>query len=175
MLEFARLCGLRVAESRLAKVNTATVLLVKRFDREAVAGGYLRHRMVSALTVLRSDEDAQSRNHWSYPLLADELRRWVLSPDSDLRELFGRMAFNALISNVDDHPRNHALVAGTRGWTLSPAYDLTPHPAPSSDQRDLALVVGSRGRWANRANLLSECGRFRVTREEANSRIDASE
>ena len=136
---------------------------------------YRRKYLEDARAVLRSDEDAQSRNHWSYPLLADELRRWVLSPDSDLRELFGRMAFNALISNVDDHPRNHALVAGTRGWTLSPAYDLTPHPAPSSDQRDLALVVGSRGRWANRANLLSECGRFRVTREEANSRIDASE
>ncbi len=50
----------------------------------------------------------------------------------DLEELFRRMVFNALISNTDDHPRNHALIAPTAKWELSPAYDLTPKPA---DQR----------------------------------------
>jgi serine/threonine-protein kinase HipA len=82
------------------------------------------------------------------------------------------MVFNALISNTDDHPRNHALIATRRGWTLSPAYDLTPTPSPSLDQRDLALVAGASGRWATRENLLSECPRFRLTREEANLRVD---
>lgn len=38
------------------------------------------------------------------------------------------MAFNALISNTDDHLRNHALIAAASEWKLSPAYDLTPNP-----------------------------------------------
>lgn len=172
MLELARWCGLRSAEARVVKVGQGRVLLVKRFDRAKVEGGYHRHRMVSALTVLRSDEDAQARANGSYVSLADELRRWVISPDEDLHELYGRMVFNALISNIDDHPRNHALIAGPNGWHLAPAYDLTPAPAASVDQRDLAMEIGTRGRWANRENCLSQAIRFRLSREEANARID---
>lgn len=94
------------------------------------------------------------------------------NPDEDLRELFSRMVFNALISNVDDHPRNHALIATGSEWSLSPAYDLTPMPQASTE-RDLAMEVGSvKNRRANRSNLLSECGRFRMSREDASRLID---
>lgn len=172
MLELARWCGLHSAEARVTRVGQSRVLLVKRFDRAKVDGGYHRDRMVSALTVLRSDEDAQARPNWSYVLLADELRRWVVSPDKDLHELYGRMVFNALISNIDDHPRNHALLGGLHGWRLAPAYDLTPTPAASVEQRDLAMEVGIRGRWANRQNCLSQATRFRLSQEAANARID---
>jgi serine/threonine-protein kinase HipA len=75
MLRLASECGIHVAESRLAKVGDADVLLVKRFDRQSVDGGYWRHRMVSGLTILDSEDTAQARERWSHLLLADELRR----------------------------------------------------------------------------------------------------
>src|ERR1700737_1048810 len=81
------------------------------------------------------------------------------------------MILNALVSNTDDHPRNHALVATTRHWQLAPAYDLNPWPHPGAE-RDLAMTIGDHGRRASRKNLLSRCERFRMTREEANSTID---
>lgn len=173
MLELAGKCGLRSATARVIRVAGQSVLLVKRFDRKHVRAGYHRKRFVSALTVLRSDDqDLQARDRWSYPLLADELRRWALRPDEDRAELFGRMVFNALISNLDDHPRNHALIADGAGWSLSPAYDLTPTPAISEDRRDLAMIVGDRGRWANRENLLGSAPRFGLTRKAAAAVID---
>jgi serine/threonine-protein kinase HipA len=171
MLDLARQCHLQAPTLKLQRVGGRNVLLVKRFDRDHTPDGYFRHRMVSALTVLRSDENAEERARWSYVLLADEVRRWVEDPDSDLRELFQRMVFNALISNTDDHPRNHALVARARGWCLAPVYDLNPTPSASAE-RDLALVLGEHGRRANRVNLLSRCERFRLGRDEANALID---
>jgi serine/threonine-protein kinase HipA len=172
MLRLARECGLRAAHAKRVSVEGQDVLLVRRFDRRRLGTGYLRHRMVSALTVLRADEHPQERSQWSYLLLADELKRWVAHPDEDLRELFSRMVFNALISNIDDHPRNHALIAAGSEWSLAPAYDLTPMPQTSTE-RDLAMEVGSaQHRRANRHNLLSACGRFRLSREDATHLID---
>jgi serine/threonine-protein kinase HipA len=81
------------------------------------------------------------------------------------------MAFNALISNVDDHPRNHALIAKDREWRLSPAYDLTPSPQISQDRRDLAMAAGDQGRFANTKNLLSQHTRFLLEEEEAKTII----
>lgn len=172
MLSLARLCGIRAAEHRLVRVGEQQVLLVKRFDRHFIDGGFRRARMVSAKTVLRADDDLTRRDAWSYPVLADELQRWVEDPASDRRELFRRMVFNALISNTDDHPRNHALIAPSLEWQLSPAYDLTPGPSASVSRRDLALQVGRLGRWANRSNLLSACTRFQYAPDEANEVID---
>ena len=123
--------------------------------------------MVSALTLLRTDDDAMLRRNWSYLLLADEIRRVSAEPEEDLREVFRRMCFNAAISNLDDHPRNHALLARDRQWRLSPAYDLTPSPVISSERRDLAMVCGLRGRIASRGNLLSGHGRFLLSAEES--------
>ena len=167
MLELARECGLRVATSRVEMVAGRDVLLVKRFDREAGRRGYRRARMLSALTLLRAGETIRDRDRWSYPLLAEELRRLVARPAEDAPELFRRMAFNALISNSDDHPRNHAFIALEDDWQLSPAYDLTPTAPTSLERRDLALSCGDRGRFANAANLLSQCERFPLSKETA--------
>jgi serine/threonine-protein kinase HipA len=95
------------------------------------------------------------------------LRRIVSEPKADARELFCRMCFNALISNTDDHPRNHAFVAFGRNWRLSPAYDLIPLPTVSQDRRDLAMECGRQGRFASATNILSEYPRFLLEREEA--------
>ena len=65
LLLLARRCGLQVAESRLTRVGDADVLLVKRFDRDWSEGGYRRHRMVSALTLLQAEDSATDRGRWS--------------------------------------------------------------------------------------------------------------
>jgi serine/threonine-protein kinase HipA len=85
------------------------------------------------------------------------------------------MAFNALISNTDDHPRNHAVIASGTQWRLSPAYDLTPAPHVSRERRDLALTLGDYGRYANAANLLTQCARFLLSYQEAARIIDEME
>jgi len=160
------------SDARVVSVAGADVLLVRRFDRVKVKGGYHRHRFVSALTVLDAGETIGDRARWSYLLLADELRRRSHRVAEDLRELFCRVVFNSLISNTDDHPRNHGLIAPARDFELAPAYDLTPNPLTSLERRDLALIAGRFNRYANRENLLSECARFRLTTEEANGLID---
>ncbi len=168
MLELARSCGINSARSRLEKVGGGDVLLVQRFDRERTTRGYFRARMISGLTLLKAEESPFQRERWSYIHMVEEMRRVVAQPRNDAAELFRRMCFNALISNTDDHPRNHALIAFDREWRLSPAYDLTPSPSVSQ-QRDLALECGDFGRLATTKNLLSQCTRFLLSREEADS------
>ncbi|MHB8741535.1 MAG: type II toxin-antitoxin system HipA family toxin [Sulfuricaulis sp.] len=167
MLRLARQCGINSAESRIEPVGGKDVLLIKRFDREKTAKGYTRSRMVSGLTILRADEAPELRTRWSYVLLVEELRRIVAEPKKDARELFRRVCFNALISNIDDHPRNHALLAKDKNWRLSPAYDLTPSVPISLDRRDLALDCGDMGRFANARNILSQHARFLLEPGEA--------
>ena len=90
--------------------------MVERFDRQYTEGSYLRFGLVSGLTLLDCDENYLDRERWSYPLLADELRRWSEKPDEDRVELFRRIVFNAAVTNNDDHPRNHAARRTARGW-----------------------------------------------------------
>ncbi len=167
MLRLARECGITTAESRIETVGGRDVLLVKRFDREKTVKGYTRARMVSGLTVLRADEAPEARLDWSYVILVEALRRVAEDPMKDAKELFRRICFNALISNIDDHPRNHALIAKDRSWKLSPAYDLTPSVPVSLERRDLALDCGDQGRYANAGNILSQHARFLLDRREA--------
>jgi serine/threonine-protein kinase HipA len=72
-----------------------------------------------------------------------------------------------MISNLDDHPRNHAIIGPDQLWKLSPAYDLTPGPVVAQERRDLAMQVGDKGRFANAKNILSGHARFLLDKEEA--------
>jgi len=127
--------------------------------------------MISGLTVLRSDETNDARERWSYVILAEELRRIVAEPEKDARELFRRICFNVLISNLDEDPSNHALIGRNLDWALVPAYDLTPFPTVSLEHRDLALACGDRGRFANAKNILSQHARFLLHKDDANKII----
>ncbi len=100
-------------------------------------------------------------------VLADEIRRVSSEPEADLKELFSRIIFNACVSNLDDHPRNHAVLAKDQHWRLSPAYDLTPMPSIAIDNRDLAMTCGLHGRAAKIANIVSGHGRFLLAKDEA--------
>lgn len=175
MLLLGRECGLQTAESKVVTIGEHDAILVKRFDREHTTPGYRRGRMLSSLTLLRADENYQNRDNWSYVLLVEELRRVSSQPRTDAPELFRRMCFNALISNVDDHPRNHAVVAMNTDWKLSPAYDLTPSTPISIERRDLALDCGDMGRYAHADNLLSQSARFLLEPDAAKKEIDRIE
>ena len=171
MLRLARQCGINASESRVDTVAGKDILLVKRFERHQLTDGYARARLMSALTILNSDEVRDARTKWSYLLLVEELRRIVAEPEKDARELFRRVCFNALISNIDDHPRNHAVIARDADWSLSPAYDLSPSPVVSLDRRDLAMVCGDQGRFANAKNILSQHARFLMQKDDAEKTI----
>jgi hypothetical protein len=116
-------------------VGSREALMLERFDREwdADAGTYRRFGLVSGLTVIDAEDGYVGRERWSYLLLADELRRWSVRSVEDRRELFLRMVFNAMVTNNDDHPRNHALV-NTRRARL--ARVLCPPRCRAAQHRD---------------------------------------
>lgn len=171
-LQLARRCGINTCHAKLESVGDAEVLMLQRFDRDRTEQGYLRFGLVSGLTVLDGGDSHLDRDRWSYPLLADNLRRWSERPEQDCAELFRRMVFNAAVTNNDDHPRNHALLCRQQCWRLAPAYDLVPAPVISLERRDLALTVGDFGRAASIYNLLSQCGRFGLSVGEARNQIE---
>lgn len=120
-LTLAQQAGIRCPDHELTHVGQRPVLLSWRFDR----AGDGRVPFLSALSMLRLKDGDRS----SYPEIMDELTRMGAGAKKDAAELFRRMVFNILISNVDDHLRNHGfLFQGKSGWVLSPAYDLNPTP-----------------------------------------------
>jgi len=120
-LRLAEKSGIPVPDWRIEPVVDKPVLLLRRFDR--VEGR--RIPFLSAMSMLGAS-DNESR---SYLEFVDALRRYGASPRQDMHALWRRLVFNVLISNTDDHLRNHAfLYAGPDGWRLAPAYDLNPVP-----------------------------------------------
>ena len=120
-LTLANKAGIKVPEWRLETVGRQQILLSRRFDRKK----NIRIPFLSAMSVL----GAKDNEMHSYLEIADAIRQMSASPKEDLEALWRRIVFNVLISNVDDHLRNHAfLYSGLSGWRLSPAYDLNPTP-----------------------------------------------
>lgn len=165
-MQMAKDCGLNIPDIDLVKINGRDVFLIKRFDREwdKAAENYTRHHFVSGLTLLNIDENDRTR--WSYIDLADHMRRWIPKPEDDLHELFRRIVFNALISNTDDHPRNHGFMYVSKGYQLTKAYDLVPKPAVGT-VRDSAMTIGDLGRVFTKKNILTRCSAFNLERNEA--------
>jgi len=120
-LILARNSGIRTPDHQLAHVDGRPIMISRRFDRV----GDVRVPFLSALSMLELTDGTRS----SYPELVDVLARNGANAREDAHELYRRMVLNILISNVDDHLRNHGFLwSGGRGWTLSPAYDLNPVP-----------------------------------------------
>jgi serine/threonine-protein kinase HipA len=155
-MRWAKASGLNVAECNLYQDDVRTAVLVKRFDRV----GMQRHMVLSGATLLQTEYPANSASgqnqvRWSYPLLAQALRR-IGVPELDLNELFGRMIFNAVCGNDDDHPRNHAAIWNQEEsrWRLSPAFDIVPNI--EFKPTNLAMQL-SDGRWdISRQSLMAD-------------------
>lgn len=120
-LRLAAKAGITVPEWRVEDVAGKPVLLLRRFDRQPEG----RVPFLSALSML----NAQDNETRSYMEFADILRQHGAEPKTDMSALWRRIVFNILISNTDDHLRNHGfLYVGPAGWRLAPAYDLNPVP-----------------------------------------------
>ena len=175
ILELAREAGLMVPATRLETLADGRhVLLIERFDREKLAWGLSRRHMVSALTLLGRHESESPDT--GYADIADAISEHGVagSMDADRVELYGRMLFNILVSNDDDHLRNHAFLCAPEGsgWRLSPLYDVVPRPQ-LAHERQLHLSVGPLGRAARLDNALAGCGRFGLMRPHAARIIDS--
>ncbi len=174
-LSLAGECGITVPDARIIKLRSKATLLIERFDHEPGNGDAIRRLFLSAHTLLGLDESVTERTGWSYLDLSHLLRRLSSTPNQDAVELFRRMVFNALVSNTDDHPRNHAMLGTETGsWRLSPAYDLAPSNERGLDDRRLAMTCGvmpGRERWANRLNLISGAQHFGLGEREAGALI----
>lgn len=168
-LMLARACGLDVPDTRLVRLDgDRAVMLIERFDREPVDDGFARRHMVSALTMLGVSE--LESPDLSYEAIAGVIsaRGAAAYVERDRVELFKRMVFNILVTNNDDHLRNHAFLydAAGRGWRLSPLYDVVPSPEVGTD-RFLNLGVGPQGRAARLDNALAGAGAFGIHRRAA--------
>jgi serine/threonine-protein kinase HipA len=121
-LTLAEKAGIPTPAWRLESIADKPVLLLRRFDRE----GGARVPFLSAMSMLAA-RDNEAR---SYLEFVDVLRQHGAAPKQDMHALWRRIVFSILISNTDDHLRNHGFLwAGPAGWRLSPAYDLNPVPA----------------------------------------------
>lgn len=113
--------GIATPHHELLQVDGRAVLLSRRFDRTGVT----RIPFLSAMSMTASRDGERG----SYPEIVDALTRHGSQAKSDAQALYRRVVFNVMISNVDDHLRNHGFLWLDRtGWSLSPAYDLNPVP-----------------------------------------------
>jgi serine/threonine-protein kinase HipA len=120
-LRLADRAGIATPDHELIEVANKPVLLSRRFDRREK----VRIPFLSAMSMTGSADGERG----SYPELVDALTRHGANAKADAAALYRRMVFNVLVSNVDDHLRNHGFLwLSKNGWSLSPAYDLNPTP-----------------------------------------------
>lgn len=173
-LELARKCDLFVPETDLHTLpDGRSVMLIERFDRYACKGGFARRHAISALTALELHESQSPDASYADISLKMAGIGAAGRVQKDRGELFGRMVFNILASNDDDHLRNHAFVwlPELKGWGLSPLYDVLPKPQVAQE-RYLHLGIGKQGRVATIPNALSNAALFGLKDEQAKEIVD---
>lgn len=158
-MTLAERAGVLVPPFQLRHVAKRPVFMMSRFDR--TADGH-RRPFCSALTALGA-ADGETR---SYLELVDVLRQDGADAPGDAAQLWRRMVFNILISNTDDHLRNHGFLREPGGWRLSPAYDLNPMPVDVKP-RIHALALNETDQDASLETVLGAAAYFRVDKAEA--------
>ena len=165
-IELARAAGIAVPATRLETVDGHAVLLVERFDRDRDE----RLGYVSALTML----EARDRDVRTYVDIAEVIEVESPRTSRDLAELWRRIAFSILVSNTDDHLRNHGFLRAENGWTLSAAFDINPDP---DSQGLLSTAIDDpQDRRAEIESLVAASEVFRVQdpRRELSRLLDAT-
>jgi len=158
-LSLAEKAGIPVPEWRVEDVGDKTIILLRRFDR---AGGR-RIPFLSAMSMLGAN-DNETR---SYLEFVDALRQHGAAPKEDMGMLWRRIVFSVLISNTDDHLRNHGfLYDGPDGWRLAPAYDVNPVPTDIKP-RVLATAIDLDDGTASLDLAMSVAGYFELEDAEA--------
>lgn len=158
-LQLARRAGITAANARLVTSDGIPVALIRRFDRTADG---IRLPYISAATMLGADP---AEEH-SYTEIVDALRVHGAAVQQDCEELWRRMAFSILITNVDDHLRNHGFLHVARGqWRLAPAFDVNPSPERARELK--TWISAEAGPEATIEALLSVAPYFRISRPRA--------
>jgi serine/threonine-protein kinase HipA len=159
-LGLAAECGIAVPAFRLERVEGERVLILRRFDREPGTG-----RRIGCVTMmgLLAANDNKSE---SYLEMVRTIRRLGSRPRDDLAELWRRAVFTVLVSDKDNHLRNHGLVLDQTGWRLAPAYDMNP-TAQKVRPRELALSLDGVDDRAALKPLFEGCAEYALTEEDA--------
>ena len=164
-LALAHKAGIPVPAPRVETIANKPVLLLRRFDRD----GKRRIPFLSAMSML----GAKDNETHSYLEIVDALRQHGAAPKADMEALWRRVVFNILISNTDDHLRNHGfLYEGSDGWRLSPAYDLNPAPTDIKP-RILTTAINEDDGTASLALAMSVAKYFEL--DAANARETAKQ
>ena len=157
-LDLARGAGITVPDSRLIRIGDRTVLIVDRFDRQ----GTDRIGYASAMTMLEASDGDQR----SYLEIAQVIEERSPAVTDELRQLWRRICFTILISNTDDHLRNHGFLHDrAESWRLSPAFDMNPNPAPGP--KELSTAVDFDDFHASIDTLMGVAEYFRIDAQEA--------
>ena len=157
-LDLARDAGVTVPDSQLIRIGDQHVLIVDRFDRRGTA----RIGYASAMTML----EARDGDQRSYLEIAAVIEERSAAATADLHQLWRRMAFSIMISNTDDHLRNHGFLhENGESWSLSPAFDLNPNPDPGP--KDLSTAIDFDDTRASVETLLAVADYFRLDASEA--------
>ncbi|ACF43806.1 type II toxin-antitoxin system HipA family toxin [Pelodictyon phaeoclathratiforme] len=158
-LRLALVAGIDAAQARIVYADKAPVAVVRRFDR-TLQGGRIPYLSAASLLQLRRDDDS------SYSEIAERIIATCADPKHDLAELWRRIVFNLLITNVDDHLHNHGFLhVGHGQWRLAPAFDLNPFP--DKDQELKTWLTEDTGPVSSIKDVLLVAAQFWLERERA--------
>lgn len=163
-MRLATLAGLNVAPVSVFETAGKDVLLIERFDRTKGNTDWQRRTLVSALTMLALDE--MEARYASYEDLAELIRHRFTNPKDTLKELYGRICFNVLCGNTDDHERNHAAFWDGKMLTLTPAYDICPQ-GRSGNEATQAMLIKDVNRMSSLETCLTAAPDFHLSEVEA--------
>jgi serine/threonine-protein kinase HipA len=162
-LHLAAAAGIKAAHARVVPSDDQSVALIRRFDRTADGS---RIFAVSAATLM-GVERGSSGDH-TYAEIVDTIRKYGAAPQDDIMELFRRIAFTILITNVDDHLWNHSFLHTEAGqWRLSPAFDVNPFPERARELK--TWITEDTGPAMSIDALLSAAPYFGITASRAAS------
>jgi len=158
-LKLAARAGLDAAQARIVTLDEVPLAVIRRFDRDAT-DRRIPYQSAASLLQAARDEDR------SYTELADAIRTHGHAPTQDLRQLWRRLVFNLLITNVDDHLRNHGFLHVARGlWRLAPAFDINPFP--DKDRESKTWLSEKDGPITDLRMLLARAAGFALSAEQA--------
>ena len=158
----ARKAGIEVADTKVLKaIGPYHTLISRRFDRTADGR---RIHFASAMTLLGLQDGNNAADGHGYLDLVDFIVQHCTAVESNLRELYRRVAFYICVGNSDDHFRNHGFLLTPKGWTLSPAYDINPTLNTSQ-----SLLISSVSNQAAFSQLRAAAEDYLLTRETADA------
>ncbi|MEY4646082.1 MAG: putative HipA-like domain [Pseudomonadota bacterium] len=163
-LRLAQLAGIDSVKARIVMVQDQPVAMIRRFDRTPEQN---RIPYISGATLLQANRDDEH----SYTEIVDVMRSKCENFMDDARQLWRRLVFNHLITNVDDHLQNIGfLYSGNNQWRLAPAFDLNPFP--DKEQESKTWLSEDSGPITSTQQLLGQAARFELSQPQAQSILE---